>query len=185
MISSPTLQSGTADRSVETMARLVAKLHGPYFDDLLDDDVDTFLGADAGPTGLAGSRPRPRQRRSLRQLLRIARPRDDAAPGHEPRGAAPSDRPTMHRRAVHMQRALGTLADMAYRQATPGPELDAAIEEADLLRAREVSEDTIDLAHLRRLAMAMLELLDHLTVEDDQPLPGFKPQGPAFSGWLA
>lgn len=54
MSSSPTLQSGTTDCSNSTMTRVAARLYAPYFNDLLDDDVDAFLGAAAGPTGLTG-----------------------------------------------------------------------------------------------------------------------------------
>lgn len=185
MSCSPTLQSGTADRSVDAMTRVAAKLYAAYFNDLLDDDVEAFLGAAAGPTGLAGSRPQPPRRRSLRQLLGIASPRDDAAPTSELGDVAPGAGVTMLQRAVHMRRALDTLVGMASRRGDPGPELDAAISGADLLRAREVRESTVDLAHLRRIAMATLELMDQLAVEDDQPLPEFEPQNPAPSRWSA
>lgn len=180
MIDRPTLQSGTADRSVEAMSRLVAGLHLPYLNDLLDDDIDDLLGADAGPTGIAGSRP-PLRPLSLKQFLRPKRSRQKQTPGGQP----PMDRPAMYRRAVNMRRTLPTLVDMAERRAAVGPELGDAVQQADRLCAREVSEDTVDLVYLRHLALAMLELVECLAVEDHQPPPDFKPKDAAPRGWWA
>ncbi|MET8012960.1 hypothetical protein ABZU86_13010 [Streptomyces sp. NPDC005271] len=169
-----------ADSSVDTMTRVAARLHDRFLNEYLDDDLDAILGAAAGPTGIAGSRRRRTPRRRLwGQLAGIVRRRADEAPSDEA--------PVLLQHADHLSRMLGNLVTHAHQRAARAPslELDAAIKEADLLRGREVTEDTVDQANLRRLAMAILALLDQLAVDDDEPLPTFGSADRAQSRWSA
>ncbi|MBT2366155.1 hypothetical protein J7E88_12765 [Streptomyces sp. ISL-10] len=162
------------------MSSVLARLHDNFLAENLDDDLDAILGAPAGPTGVAGSRQRrPPRRRLLGQLLGIVRRRID-----EP----PSDgQSEVFKRAEHLTRTLGQLVTIAQQRAgrAPSLELDKAIREASLFHARSVAEDTVDQAHLRRLAMTTLDLLDQLAIDDDEPVPTFGSADPGQGRWSA
>ncbi|MER5973661.1 hypothetical protein ABT112_28730 [Streptomyces sp. NPDC002055] len=154
------------------MTSVLARLHDGFLAEYLDDDLDAILGAAAGPVGIAGSRRRrASRRRSLRHRVGLARRRDEV-----PREAEPQ----VFDRAEHLHRMLGQLVTIARQRAgrAPGPELDEAIRRADHLRARPVTEETVDQACLRRLALAASELMDLLAIEVDDSLPTFESAEP-------
>ncbi|MFD9812537.1 DUF6415 family natural product biosynthesis protein [Streptomyces sp. NPDC059080] len=79
--------------------------------------------------------------------------------------------------AERLDRLLGQLANIARARAGghPGPEFSTAIERADGLHTGPAATVNADEAHVRRMAMAAQDLLDHLEPDDASPLPTFEP----------
>ncbi|MCB5911060.1 ATP-binding protein [Streptomyces pinistramenti] len=166
--SASVLPPGHADNSVDVMARVLGKLRDSFVETDLDDALEAVLGAAAGPTGIAGSCRRPPRRPRLLGRLAALLPRRTA---EAPSGAVAE----MFRSADHLSRMLGQLVAIAQQRSGGAPEsgLAEAISRADRLRARQVCEGNVEQAHLRRLAMVTLDLLEQLAGGDDEPLPTF------------
>ncbi|MFD9815863.1 DUF6415 family natural product biosynthesis protein [Streptomyces sp. NPDC059080] len=156
------------DSSAATMRQLLGRLHDAYLGEY-DDDLDAVLGAAAGPEGIAGARP-PQRRRLLPGLRR------------RPLGSPPSQAPSLDvvaisGRARRLDRLLAQLINIARARAggRPGPGFSTAIDRADRLRTGTAAAVSTDEAHVRRMAMAAQDLLDHLEPDDAAPLPTFEP----------
>lgn len=90
-------------------------------------------------------------------------------------------------------RNLAQLVDIAVQRAhgEPGPELAVVISRAHCPGSEQMTRDfVLDRAHLRRLALAILDVLDLLAVEHASPRPAESPgcqraDLPALSRWSA
>ncbi|MFB7500394.1 DUF6415 family natural product biosynthesis protein [Streptomyces sp. NPDC056161] len=124
-------------------------------DEDLEDDLDAVLGAMAGPIGVAG----PKHRLKKHGLVLRRWPPVEEIP--EPDSAEVLE---LGRSMTRLDRLLGQLVEIARDRAWPSyPDVTAAVTRAESLRGREpVGEFVADRAHLRLLAMAASELLDHI-----------------------
>lgn len=144
---------GVADASVATMSSVLDRLHDAFLhDEDLDDDLDAILSA--GPTGL---NRRPRQPGWWERLRGSTRHRGEAEPALDPALAG---------RIERMSRMLGQLLSIAGRRGST-PELEAAMSRARALgRVAPARGSAGEHAHLRRMALAALELLDLLSTDE-------------------
>lgn len=161
-----------------TVHTAIASLHNSFIrEEGIDDDLNAALGD--GPMGIAGGRRGEERRGSFGQLLRVPRRRSDSR--------LIDASPDVLRRAERMSRLLGQLVNIAHQRALsePNRELAVAISQAERLRSRPAADAPCDQAHLRRLALVTLELLDVLAIDDHEPLPTFDEPRTATSRWSA
>lgn len=150
-----------ATQEFPTGARnVIRSLRDAYLrDESLADDLDVVLGACAGPEGLAGARRQQRKRR-------WPFPGDSTTPSTETVAR-------LGRAVTRVERMLRHLVAIAKEREwePPYPDVAGAIARANSLRAQQPwlpGDFVVDLAHLRRLALVALDLLDMLSDDESE-----------------